>query len=403
MALYFYRALSKSGKKTTGYIDSPTEEAVRAGLIAKNLYPVEISIKKENSSSFIKNLLEKPVPAKDLIMFTKQFSTLLSSGVPLAESLDLLSGQFSGKLKSIIVNIKDEIKGGKSLADGLADYPKTFSNIYVQLVRAGEATGKLDTILKRLTVYIERQDETKRKVSKALSGPLIQLAMIGAIVVGIIAFVIPGLESMLKASGKELPWNTKILMASSDLLQNHYMAIITTILAITISVQYWISQKSGRRFLDRVKLKLPLVKYFTQMNAIIQFSQTLGMLIESGVTLSEALTIVCDIVDNSILSETLEEAKDKIVKQGKITPFLKETGIFPPMAIYLINTGEQSGNLDSMLLTVAKNYESELIDLTDNLTTNLNPFITLVMGGVVGFIMMSIMGPNDEYVSNVNL
>lgn len=393
MALYFYRALSKTGKKTSGYIDAASEEAVRSDLTSKDLYPIEIKLHKESSESFLQTLFERPVAFKDIIFFTKQFAILLKSGVPLAQALDLLSEQFSGKLRSIIISLKDGIKEGKSLAEGLESYPKTFTNIYVQLVKAGEATGKLDTILERLTGYLERQEEIKKRVSGALSYPLFQLGIIGLIVIGIMTFVIPNMQGMLTKMGKELPWSTELLLSLSYVLVNHYVAVLIVIIIIVALFEYWRSLPQGKRTLDRIKLKLPLIKYFARTSAIVQFCQTLGMLLESGVTLSQALEIVCNIIDNSILVETLEQAKEKIVKQGKVTPFLKETGIFPPMAIYLINTGEQSGNLDFMLLTVAQNYEAELTELTDSLTSKITPVMTLVMGGIVGFIMYSIMGP----------
>lgn len=393
MALYFYRALSKTGKKISGYMDATSEELVRSDLVTKKLYPIEIKIHKESSQSFLQTLFERPVPFKDLLFFTKQLSVLLKSGVPLAQSLELLSEQFTGKLKSIIISLKDSVKEGKSLAEGLSDYPKTFSNIYIQLVKAGEATGKLDSILERLTGYLERQEEIQKRVSGALSYPLFQLAIIGCIVIGIMTFVIPNMQSMLTKAGKELPLSTELLLALSDLLVNHHIAMLSALILLVGSFQYWSSSLQGKRTIDRIKLKLPLIKYFARTSAIVQFCQTLGMLIESGVTLSEALDIVCNIIDNSILVETLKKAKDKIVKQGKITPFLKETDIFSPMAIYLINTGEQSGNLDYMLLTVAQNYEVELTELTDSLTSKITPIMTLVMGGIVGFIMYSVMGP----------
>lgn len=393
MALYFYRALSKTGKKTSGYIDAASEELVRSDLANKNLYPIEIKIHKESNENFFQTLLARPVAFKDLIFFTKQLAVLLKSGVPLAQSLELLSEQFNGKLRSIIIGLKDNLKEGKSLAEGLQVYPKTFSNIYIQLVKAGEATGKLDTILERLTTYLERQEEIKKRVSGALSYPLFQLGIIGLIVIGIMTFVIPNMQGMLTKKGLVLPYSTKFLLAVSNLLVNHYTAVLFILLTIAALFEYWRSQPQGKRTLDQIKLKLPMIKYFARTSAIIQFCQTLGMLIESGVTLSHALDIVCNIIDNSILVETLEQAKEKIVKQGKITPFLKETGIFPPMALYLINTGEQSGNLGYMLLTVAQNYESELTELTDSLTSKITPIMTLIMGAVVGFIMYSIMGP----------
>jgi len=395
MALYFYKALSKEGKKISGQLDASSVESVRSQLTAKGLFPIEVKITTEGGSgfSFIKSLFEKPVAIKDLIFFTKQLSVLLKSGVPLLQALELLSEQFTGKLRSILISLKDGVKEGKSLADGLQTYPKTFSNIYVQLVRAGEATGKLETILERLTDYLEREDEIQKKVSGALFYPLVQIGVIAMVVVVIMVFVIPNLQTMLKSTGQELPMATQILLTGSYILLNYYMYILIAIIAIAVAFQYWKSTPSGKRTLDKIVLKLPLIKFFARTSAVVQFCNTLGMLLESGVTLSNALDIVCDIIDNSILVQTLKDARDKIIKQGKITPFLKETGLFPPMAIYLINTGEQSGKLDYMLLTVARNYEVELTELTDRLTDNIPTIMTFVMAGVVGFIMWAVMGP----------
>lgn len=393
MALYFYRALSKTGKKISGHIDASSEEMVRSDLSLKGLYPIEIRLKTEAKSSFFKSLFERPVSPKDLIFFTKQLAILLKSGVPLAQALELLTEQFTGKLKSIVIALKDGVKEGKSLAQGLQDYPKTFSNIYIQLVKAGEATGKLEVILDRLTTYLERQAEIQKRVSSALRQPLIQLGVILAVTTVMMTAVVPQLAGMLKKTGKELPGITEFLIRASDFLVNNYVAILAGLVALIIVFEYWRSTPKGKRAVDTIKLKTPLVKHFAQTGAIVQFCNTLGMLIESGVTLSQALDIVCNIIDNSILVETLEQAKDKIIKQGKITPFLKETGLFPPMAIYLINTGEQSGNLDFMLLTVAKNYETELADLSDNLTESLPQIMTIVMGLVIGGIMFAVMSP----------
>ncbi|OGB86307.1 hypothetical protein A3J41_01805 [candidate division TM6 bacterium RIFCSPHIGHO2_12_FULL_38_8] len=395
MALYFYKALSKEGKKISGYLDGSSPEAVRAQLTAKGLYPFEIKLQTEASSStsFIRGLFERPVASKDLILFTKQLAVLLKSGVPLVQSLELLSDQFQGKMRSIIISLKDGVKEGKSLADGLASYSKTFSKIYIQLIRAGEATGKLETILERLTAYLERQEEIAKKVSGALFTPMIQVSVIILVVIVMMVFVIPNLQSMLKSTGQELPFATQLLLTGSYLITNYYLMILISLIVMIMIFEYWRSTPSGKYTIDKLKLKLPIVKFFARTQAIVQFCNTLGMLLESGVNLSTALDIVCDIIDNSILVQTLTEAKDKIIKQGKITPFLKETGLFPPMALYLINTGEQSGKLDFMLLTVAQNYEVELTEFTDQLTESLPTIITLLMAMVVGFIMFAVMGP----------
>ena len=397
MALYYYKALSKTGKKVTGTLDAASETSVRGDLLAKSLYPVEIRLQKESTSEMTSfTLFESKVSFKDLMFFTKQLAILLRSGVPLVDSFDLLVEQFSGKLKSIIIALRDGLKEGRSLADGLAMYPKTFSKIYIQLVRAGEATGKLEIILDRLVDYLGRDEEIRKKLRSALVGPMIQLGMIVLAVGFIMVAVVPEMIALLGSVGQKIPVATQFLINLSNLLQNHYMLILIVLIVIAAIFEYWRSTTSGRRTIDGIKLQIPLIKHFARIGAVVQFCNTLGMLLESGVFLADGLDLVCQIIDNKVLVEKLVAAQEKIVKQGKITAFLKETGVFPPMATYLINTGEQSGNLDAMLLTVAKNYESELSELTDALTTIVNPAMMVILGGSVGFIVFAIMGPMME-------
>jgi type II secretory pathway component PulF len=278
-----------------------------------------------------------------LIFFTKQLGVMLRSGVPLLQSLELLTDQFTGKLHSILVAVKDGIKEGSSLADGLENYPETFSTIYVQLVRAGEASGRLEQILDRLIVYLERRENLRKKISGAMFQPIFQLAFIFLIVIGLMVTVVPNLVSVIGKMSDGLPTSTIILMTMSNFLINHHILLGEIILVLTLVFFYWSSTKSGQYSLDYLKLHIPLVGYFSQMSAVVQFCSTLGMLLENGVSLAPALDIVCNIIENKILLQSLETAKEKIIKQGKISSFLKETQIFPPMAIYLINTGDGGG------------------------------------------------------------
>jgi len=395
MALYVYKALTKTGKQTSGQLDAASPLAVRAELAAKNLYPVSITLYKDSSSfkHFFGNLFQAQVSFKDLIFFTKQLGVMLRSGVPLLQALELLTEQFTGKLHQILIAIKDGIKEGSSLADGLENYPETFSVIYVQLVRAGEASGKLEAILDRLIDYLERREALRKKISSAMSYPLFQLLLIFLIVIGLMIFVVPSLMNVISSMSGELPLLTRILMVSSEYLINHYTFIGIVATAIVLFFAYLASTKRGRYVIDYLSLYTPGLGYFARTNAVVQFTSTLGMLLENGVNLAPALDIVCKIISNSILLTSLETAKEKIIKQGKITSFLKETKIFPSLAIYLINTGEQNGTLDQMLLVVSKNYEEDLSEITDNLTAAISPIMTIVMGLVVGIIMFAIMGP----------
>lgn len=394
MALYFYQAFSKDGKKVTGQLDAPTLQAVREQLSRQGMYPISIvPAVGESAQPWWRRLFARGVSEKDKILFTKQLAILLKSGVPLLQALELLIEQFSGGLRAILVKVKDDIKEGQSLADALKKYPRVFDNIYVQLVRAGEASGKLESILERLTVYMERRAEIQKKVKSALRYPLIQLG-VAVIVVGVmLVFVVPQMAENFAGMGKALPGPTQFLISVSNIVTSYYLFILIALAGIGVGFKYWAATPSGAHTLDSIMLRLPLIKYFARTSAVVQFSYTLGLLTEGGVNLSESLDIVCNIIDNRVLADALREARDKIIKQGNIAQYLEKTKIFPPIAIYLIRTGEQTGQLDVMLLTVARNYEEELSDLADGLTAALGPILLLVMAVIVGFIVMSIAMP----------
>lgn len=394
MALYSYQAFSKDGKKATGFIDSPSIESVKEQLSRQGLFPISISLAQEGMrGGLLTRLFARRISTKDKILFTKQLTTLLKSGVPLLQSLELLTDQLEGRLRSVTVAIKDDVKEGTSFANALSKFPHVFETIYVQLVRAGEASGTLETILERLNEYLIRSEEVKKKVRGALRYPMIQLVAALIVVVGLIIFVVPSIAEGLATQGQELPFLTRFMIGTADFFTNYYLFIILGALAFVTLFRYWSKTPRGTRTLDIVKLRLPLVNYIAKTNAVVQFSYTLGLLLEGGVNLAEALDIVCAIIDNQILTGVLREARDKIVKQGKIAQYLGQTNIFPAIAIYLIKTGEETGQLDAMLLTVANNYEEELRGLIDKLTGAIAPIMLLLVGALIGMIILSIMLP----------
>ena len=404
MALYAYQAFTKEGKKVQGQVDATSLSGVRDNLIGQSLYPIKIELLQASKTSFqqsFMNYLRPAIGLKEKIFFSKQLSVLLKSGVPLLPALELLIEQSDGRLKDIIIDLKDTIKEGLSLADGLAKYPQVFNSIYIQLVRAGEASGKLEVILERLTQYLIRQAEISKKISSALSAPLMNLGLILAMSMGLLIGVIPQLASTLSSLGGELPLLTRITIGLSNFLINNYLKLIVAVVASITVFQIWKKTPSGTRSLDIIKLKIPVISYFTRMGAVIQFSRTLGILLEGGVNIAEALFIVCKIVDNRILTDALNAARDNIIKQGKIAEYLKETHIFPATAIYLINTGEQSGHLDSMLLSVAENYEEELNDYADSLTEKIGPAMMILTMLIVGPMILSILLPIMQSASSM--
>lgn len=393
MPLYSYTSFNRSGKQMTGTIDAPSTQSAKEMLQGQGLMPVSIQLSTGNQGFSLSSLFAAKIPEQTVITFTKQLSVLLRSGVPLLQSFELLAEQFEQPFKGVLFAIKEGIKGGDSLASQLASHPEAFSNVYVQLVRAGEASGKLDVILERLTESLIRSAETRKKIKKALRKPVMQLSMIGFIVVGMVMFLVPRMSEMFTKSGKELPPLTLFVMALSSLMTTYWMFAVGAVGVIWFLVARWKSTESGRYLLDDWKLRLPFISYFAKTKAVVQFSQTLGMLLESGVNLAEALDIVCNIVENKVLTQKLKQARDNIIKEGKIARYLKETGLFPSMASYMISTGEESGKLAQMLLTVGRDYDAQLLDNTESLTQSIDPVMMIITAAVVLFIVAAIFLP----------
>lgn len=395
MALYVYQAFSRDGKRLSGSMDAASSKLVREQLVRNGLFVISVdpAVEAPTTARGLKKLFEGSVSVKDKIFFTKQLSVLLRSGVPLVDALSLLVDQSEGKLKNIVVALRDGIKEGRSLADGLMLYPKVFETLYVQLVRAGEASGRLELILERLTQYMQGRAELNRKIRGALTMPIIQFSVIVLATIVLLRFVVPQLAGVFAESGAKLPGPTRIILGVSSFLQSYFLLLIMGIIGLYIGWRVWKATPSGARKVDTWKLHIPLVNYFTRMGAVVRFSRTLGMLLEGGVNLDESLTIVCKIVDNRVLAETLLEAKEQIVKQGRVAEYLKKTGLFPPLAIYLINTGEQSGKLDVMLTAVADQYETEVGERSEGLSKAINPIMLLVMAVVLGFVIIAVMMP----------
>ncbi|NDD55104.1 type II secretion system F family protein [bacterium] len=394
MPLYHYESLNRRGARIKGTLDAPTAQAAKETLQGQGLMPVKIvEVASEGATSLFARFLERPVKTGTVILFTRQLAVLLKSAIPLLQAIDLLTEQFDGRFQRVLISIRDGLKGGEPFARELARHPRIFSNVYIQLVKAGEASGKLDVILFRLTEYLERGEETRKRIAKAMRGPLALMGVAVLVVVGLLTKMVPSMKGIFTQAGKELPGPTQFLVSASDFLLAHYVLLSGSLFLLIAAFVYWRSTPQGKYQLDSLLLRFPLTAYFSRTKAVVQFSKTLGMLLESGVNLSEALEIVSSIVDNKVLIQRLKQAQDKIIKEGKIAKYLKETGIFPAIASYMISTGEQSGKLAEMLISVGADYDEELTELTDNLTGTINPLMTVLLVGIIGFIMVSIFLP----------
>lgn len=394
MALYYYKALDRTGKKSSGSIDATSTKQVREQLMRKGLYVISVDSAANKQPFSWNNILETPVKMQEKIDFTKQFGVLLRAGVPLVDALDLLIDQTYGSLKKATMVIRDGVKEGKSLADMMLQFPKLFDTIYIQLVRAGEASGSLEKILDRLSTYLEQKEELRRRVSGALMYPLIQFVAIILVAVFMMVYLVPMIIGVVNELLKgDLPLITRMVKGMSEWFIKYYLWLIIAIVTAVAGFFYWKSSAKGSRQFDALKLRIPKLNHFVRLGATVRFSRTLGLLLESGVSLADALDIVCSIVDNKILEDTLRGAREQIIKQGKVTEYLEKTNMFPQLAIYLINTGEQTGALDKMLLQVADQYERELMYASDKFVTLINPIMLIFMALVVITIIIAILYP----------
>lgn len=396
MAFFQYQAFLKEGRKVNGVIEAQNIQQAKTELIKQGLYPVFVipELTQESKESFFTSLFAPSLSLQDKIFFTKQLVMLLKSGIALTESLNLMVHQTPSYVRPMIEKMRDELKEGESFATVLSYYPKSFSNLYIQLVKAGEASGQMDKVLLRLAAFLEEEAEFNETVSKAIQGPLIQLLLVVAVAVGLLTVIVPKLVDVFTSMGKkELPLLTKIVIGISNFLVNHYILLAALILSIITVYSIWIQSKMGKYVMDIIKLQLPVISYFTRVIAVVQFSQTLGLLLESGVNIAEALGIVVQIVDNQVLVTALISAKESILKEGRVADYLKKTNLFDPVDIHLINTGEQSGALDTMLIQVGKYNQDELRQYSFKLTSILNPMATVLLAVVVGVILFAVMGP----------
>jgi len=397
--LFKYDAFNKLGKKVSGTIEASTIQTAKEIIRSQGFMPIkmnEIAALDAAGGFSIKDLFERSVDQKSIILLTKQLAVLLKAGVPLLQGVELLAEQFEGKLRRILIEVKDDLKSGKSFATSLERYPKVFSNVYVQLVRAGEASGNLEAVLKNLAVYLERMDEIRRRVKKAMSYPVMMIGISVVIVSLLITFAVPKIVEVFKESGIELPWPTRFVLGISDFFSAYLFWIVVFSIGGFILFKYWKSTPNGRHSFDKLKLQLPIFSYFTKAKVVVDFTKTFGMLLESGVNLAESLDIVCNLVDNTVLTRTLKNARDKIIKEGKISKYLGETQIFPPIVSYMVSTGEQSGKLAEMLTSVGNDYERDLFELIDSLIAKINPLMILIVGGLIFFIVLAMFLPMKD-------
>ena len=402
MPVYEYTALDRAGKNVSGIIDADSSVAARQKLRASGKFPVEVketTVKARSESARALTLpsLFNRVSADDVHALTRQLATLLNAGIPLVGALDALMEQTtSPPLKKIIAQIKESVNEGNSLTVSLTKHPKLFSNIYINMVRAGEASGSLDVVLERLAEFGEHQQALKGRFQAALVYPIFMAIIGSGVLFFLLSFVVPNLTRIFTEMKQVLPLPTTILIWFSGFMRFYWWAILLLIVAIIFGIKEFIKTPKGRYIWDTLKLRLPVIGQINRKIALARFGRTLGSLLQSGVPLITSLQIVRNIVNNVLIGAVIDEAMEDI-QAGKSLHFaLSRSTWFPPVFRQMVAVGEQSGDLERMLHKIADAYEREVETRITGMTALLEPIMILLMAVIVGFIVISILLPIFE-------
>jgi general secretion pathway protein F len=399
MPVFQYKALDAAGRAVQGLREADSPRTLRAVLKREGVFLTEVLGAQEAKAQAarevsVKRVVLGRVSATDLAIMTRQFAVLVGAGIPLVETLGALVEQIEHeKLKRIVSDVKQRVNEGASLADALAAHPKTFGNLYVNMVRAGESSGALDVVLVRLADFTESQARLRSKVMGTMAYPAF-MSIIGVVILGVLfTVVIPKIVKIFDDSRVTLPWYTRALIATSSFVSQWWWALLIAAIAAGWAFVRWRNTKEGRARWDRFVLTVPVFGRLVRIIAIGRFARTLSTLLKSGVGLLTAMDIVRNIVGNTRLAEVIEQARDAIREGESIAAPLKRSGEFPPLVHHMVAIGERSGSLEEMLGNVAKAYEDQVETTIGALTSLLEPLMIIVMGGVVGFIVISVLMP----------
>ncbi len=392
----------------TGNVRSGTSEAESEEILTRRLqeqgFRVSAVKKTAKKKSGASQVAFGRVKLKDVSIFCRQFSTMTDAGVSLVRTLDVLGEQTQNVLlKRIIQEIQVDVEGGANLSAAMAKHPKTFNNLFVGLIKAGEVGGVLEEALQRLSFFMEKDLELKRKVKGAMTYPVIVIIVAVAIVLGLCTFIVPKFVDLFKDLGvKQLPAPTQMLMDFSTFLKSEWYIGIGIIFLVWGSIKLIGRTRIGRRVIDRMKLKAPVFGPLGRKVSLARFSRTLGTLLVSGVPILQALETVAATMNNVILSDAVMNAHARIREGDRIRDPLEKSGQFPPMVVHMISIGEESGALDQMLTKIGEFYESEVDAQLQSLTAAIEPIMIVVLGLIVGFIVISLFMPLIAVIANLS-
>ncbi len=396
MPKFTYTAI-KDGKTVTGETEAANKETLIGTLSKQGLRPVVVKDASKTKAFGMSFGQRKKVKLKDLVVFTRQLSTMISAGVPLIRALATQQEQTENKyFKKVIVDITKNIEGGMALGDALAKHPNIFSDVYVNMVRAGEAGGILDEILKRLALQVEQDASMRKKVKSAMTYPVVILAITVIAFFGIMMFVIPKIGAIIKDLGgedAELPIYTEAMLSISDFMQQNAIFIFLALALGIYLLRRYIKTPKGKLAFHKLLLKIPVIKTIVMKVAVARFARTFASLMSSGVSVLDALEVTGGAMGNKVIEAELREAA-KAVKNGKqLSEPLSRSPHFPPIVSQMLAIGEETGQIDTILIKVADFYEEEVETVIDSMSSLIEPLMIIVLGSMVGLIAASVMGP----------
>ena len=394
MAVYHYKAVTSAGEVVEKTMEAASPANVFESLERSGMTPLKITEVKAKSSQSLSAFGQKKVKLDDLVLFTKQLVTLLKAGVPLLSALEALYEQTEHPtLKEVISELYRDVEGGQSLSDAMAKHPKVFPALYVSSIRAGEASGAMEQVLSRMATLLEHDKETRAKLKSAMRYPIIVISSLGIAFLVLMTFVVPRFVDMFLQAGMELPLPTRILIAMSNALQRYGLYGLFGFVALIVAFKQYIKTRTGRYQWDKFKLSMPIIGNLTLKVAMSRFARMFQTLNSSGMPILETLDILSETVGNEVVSRELQKVTLGVRRGEGIAEPLRRSKLFPPMVIRMVAIGEQSGSLDDMLLNISEHYDLEVDYAVKNLSTMIEPMLTVGLGIIVLFLALSIFLP----------
>lgn len=393
MPVFLWEGKNRRNETQKGELEAANIDAVRAHLSRIRITPTKI---KQKPKDLFENIewMQPKVKEKDVIVFCRQFSTMIDAGLPIIQCLDILySQQENPTFKKQIKTLKESVESGNTLADSLKKFPKQFDDLFVNMVAAGEAGGILDVILRRLSAYMEKAAKLKSQVKGAMMYPMITLSIAVIVVIVILVFVIPVFQEMFEGFGKALPLPTQIVVDMSELVKTKIHYLIIAFVLLIVAYKKFYGTPKGREFMDDLFLKLPIVGVLIRKVAVSKFTRTMGTMMASGVAILDALDIVAKTAGNKTVEKAIYRVRSGISEGRTMADPLSESGVFPSMVCSMIAVGESTGALDSMLEKIADFYEEEVDQAVENLTSAIEPLMMVFLGGLIGGLVISMYLP----------